>query len=30
VLRPTGSSDAELMEQTRQLIAEVIPAFEGK
>lgn len=30
VLRPTGSSDEELMEQTQRLITEVIPAFEGK
>lgn len=30
VLRPTGSSDEELMEQTKQLIAEVIPAFKGR
>lgn len=30
VLRPTGSSDEELMEQTQRLIDEVIPAFEGR
>lgn len=30
ILRPTGTSDAELMDQTRQLIDEVIPAFAGR
>jgi probable F420-dependent oxidoreductase len=30
VLRPTGSSDEELMDQTQRLIAEVIPAFKGR
>ncbi len=30
VLRPTGSSDQELMDQTQRLIEEVIPAFEGR
>ena len=30
VLRPTGSNDAELMDQTQRLIEEVIPAFEGR
>ena len=30
VLRPTGSSDEELMEQTQRLIDEVIPAFAGR
>jgi probable F420-dependent oxidoreductase len=30
VLRPTGSSDEELMDQTRRLLEEVIPVFEGR
>jgi probable F420-dependent oxidoreductase len=30
VLRPTGTSDQELMEQTERLVKEVIPAFEGR
>jgi len=30
VLRPTGSSDRELMDQTQRLIEEVVPAFEGR
>ena len=30
VLRPTGSSDQGLMDQTQRLIEEVIPAFEGR
>lgn len=30
ILRPTGSSDEELMEQTQRLIDEVIPAFAGR
>jgi probable F420-dependent oxidoreductase len=30
VLRPTGSSDEELMDQTQRLIDEIIPAFEGR
>ncbi len=30
VLRPTGSSDEELMDQTQRLIDEVIPAFAGR
>ena len=30
VLRPTGSSDDELMDQTKRLIAEIIPAFAGR
>jgi probable F420-dependent oxidoreductase len=30
ILRPTGPSDEELMDQTRRLIAEVIPVFTGK
>ena len=30
VLRPTGSNDEELMDQTQRLIDEVIPAFAGR
>jgi alkanesulfonate monooxygenase SsuD/methylene tetrahydromethanopterin reductase-like flavin-dependent oxidoreductase (luciferase family) len=30
VLRPTGSSDEELMDQTQRLIDEVIPVFKGR
>lgn len=30
ILRPTGSSDEDLMDQTRRLINEVIPVFEGR
>ena len=30
VLRPTGTSDGELMDQTKRLVEEVIPAFAGR